>query len=1224
VEPAVVIGHSVGEYAAACVAGVMDVDDALRLIAARGRLMHERTARGAMAAVFADEATVAAAVAPHGRTLALAAVNAPDSVVVAGEAAALAALLEALDARGIRSRRLEVSHAFHSPLMDPMLDEFARVAATVSYRPPRLPLVSNVTGALAGAEVATPDYWVRHVRQPVQFAAGVRTLLERGPRVLLEVGPGTTLLGLARRAAGEAAFEAVPTLRQGRESLAVAEAVARLWTVGVAIDWTRHHADAGGRHIDLPTYPFQRERHWAAVRSSAPVRTAVRRDAGAHPLLGHRLVEAGAAAVGVWEGAVDLATFPYLVDHRVQGRVIVPATAYLEMAIAAGVETLGARPLTLGRIKLHAPLALDPDTEARTQTVLTGSPDGGLAFAVQSRKVGAAGVDAGPWTLHATGRLAAADEGEVTLDLEAIRARCPDEVTGEDFYRRLAERGNDWGPCFRGVARVWRGPDEAIAEVRAPAAVAGDLEHYRFHPALADAAGHALAATIPLERSTGPRGGAFVGGALDRFVFRRAPKGRLFSHARRRDGGGPGNVLAGDVRLVDETGAVVAEVQGARLWYLDEGVPEIAEDTLARRLYGIEWRHQPLAAAAAAGHERWLVFADGDGVGAAVAARLSAGSVLVEPGDRYEQRQPDRFLVRPGERDDVRRLLADVLGGAGCAGIVHLWSLDGKVGPDAAAADLDAAQRLGCGSILPLVQELAAARRPGRLPLWLVTRGAQPAGGVLAPETLTAATVWGLGRTLSAEHADLWGGLVDLDPAAPAEDAATLLVAQLRAADGEDQVAFRRGERLVARLIRTPTPGAARAARWRADASYLVAGGLGGLGLQVARWMIEQGARRLVLLGRSGLPPRAEWGALDPGSRVGRRTAAVRALEALGASVHLAPVDVTDEAALREFLDAFQREGWPPIRGVVHAAGTVHYGPLVQTTPAQLDEVLRSKVTGAWLLHRLLADEPLDFFVLFASASGVLSSPLVGGYAAANAFLDALAYRRASEGRPALSVDWGLWAGAGMAELVDAEGLAALTARGMGSLAPEQALEALGVLLRSPAVQAGVIPVNWPVWRERYPMFTATPFLAEVLAGETPVAATPAAAAAREDLLALEPAARAEAVRERLRAHAGAVLRLDPATLDIREPLTAFGIDSLMAVELKNRVDRDLGLSVPLVHYLDGSGIERLAEVLLDSVGPVAAGAAGEEGALLAQLPEMSDAEVDALLKRMLAEREGS
>ena len=1229
VEPAAVIGHSVGEYAAACVAGVMDLDDALRLIAARGRLMAERTARGAMAAVFADETTVADMVARHASVLAVAAVNGPDSVVVSGDAIALTALLDELSGRGIRARRLVVSHAFHSPLMDPMLEEFARVAATVTYRVPRLPLISNVTGAVAGPEVASAEYWVRHVRQPVRFAAGVRALGERGARVLLEVGPGTTLVGLARRAAPDSAFAAVPTLRAGSdESLTVAAAVGHLWTAGVAVDWSRYQEHAGGRRISLPTYPFQRERHWVAREPGRRPAPTARRDERDHPLLGHRLVEATASGVSVWEGTLDLATFPYLTDHRVQGRVIVPATAYLEMVVAAATEAFGARPLTMSGIKLNAPLALDGDTVARTQTVIAGSLDRDMTFAVQSRTIDAAGVEAGGWTLHASGRLALEDDADTpTLDLAAARARCAEEVAGDEFYRRLAARGNDWGPCFRGLAHVWRGPDEAVAEIRAPQALAADLERYRFHPALADAAGHALAATIPLEASAGLLGGAFVGGALDRFVFRRAPRGRLFSYARRRAVGGSGNVLTGDVRLVDESGAIVAEVQGARLWYLAGGAAAVADDTLARRLYAIQWQPVPVATTLSAGRERWLIFTDAGGVGAAVASRLSAdgaGCVLVQPGDRYEQLDPGRFLVRPGDRDDVRRLVDTAVGTNGSTGIVHLWSLDAKVGPDASAGELEAAHRLGCGSILPLVQELAAARRPGPLPLWLVTRGAQPAGAVLAADALPAATVWGMGRTLAVEHADLWGGLVDLDPSSPAEDAAARLGAQLLAADGEDQVAFRNGERFVARLVRTSGPGAQRSTRWRPDASYLITGGLGGLGLQVARWMVEQGARRIVLLGRSGLPARTDWSAVDPASRAGRRIAAVRDLEALGASVHLGAVDVADEPALREFLETFRREGWPSIRGVVHAAGTVHYGPLVQTTPAQLDDVLRSKVAGAWLLHRLLAGEALDFFVLFSSASGVLSSPLVGAYAAANAFLDALAHRRASEGRVALSIDWGLWAGAGMAEQVGAEGLAALTARGMGSLSPEQALEALGAFLGSSAVQVGVIPVNWPVWRERYPMFTAAPFLAEVLAAETAPADAAAADGAREDLLGLEPIARAEAVLARLRAHAGAVLRLDPSTIDVGEPLTSFGIDSLMAVELKNRVDRDLGLSVPLVHYLDGSDLGRLAEVLLDNVDAahrtgvtpdtLDTAAAAE---LLTRLDRLADDDVDRLLREL-------
>jgi hypothetical protein len=339
----------------------------------------------------------------------------------------------------------------------------------------------------------------------------------------------------------------------------------------------------------------------------------------------------------------------------------------------------------------------------------------------------------------------------------------------------------------------------------------------------------------------------------------------------------------------------------------------------------------------------------------------------------------------------------------------------------------------------------------------------------------------------------------------------------------------------------------------------------------------------------------------------------------MGASVHVGQVDVTSEAEMRAFLDNYRAEGWPPIRGVLHAAGVVHYGPVTQTTSAQLADLLRPKLTGAWLLHRLLAAEPLDFFVLFSSASGVLNSPMVGAYAAANAALDSLAHHRRAVGLPALSIDWGLWSGAGMAEGVDAEALALLTARGMGSLTPEQALEALAVLLPSGMSQAGVIPVNWPAWRERYPMFSGSPFLSEILDAESrPGTERVTGESSRAQLLALEPVARLEEIKSRLRGHAAAVLKLDPEGIDVHEPLTALGIDSLMAVEFKNRVDRDIGLSVALVHYLDGSGIASLANVLLERHASAAAETADE--VLLARLPDMSEEEMDALLKDMISE----
>ena len=320
------------------------------------------------------------------------------------------------------------------------------------------------------------------------------------------------------------------------------------------------------------------------------------------------------------------------------------------------------------------------------------------------------------------------------------------------------------------------------------------------------------------------------------------------------------------------------------------------------------------------------------------------------------------------------------------------------------------------------------------------------------PVSVAQSPLWGLGRVIAQEHPTFWGGLVDLDPEASPRDAdAHQLWEEISQTDGEDQLAFRQGRRYVGRLVRhRPSATPATPVQWRTDGSYLISGGLGDLGLLVARWMVEQGARRLILLGRTRLPPRSNWNSVETGSRLARQITAIRELESLGACVHLASVDVADEGELSSFLDEFRAEGWPPIRGVVHAAGVLQDGLLVQLDAAALNTVLRPKVMGGWLLHRLLQDDTLDFFILFSSAGSVLGQPGQGNYAAANAFLDALAHHRRAQGRPALSVDWGAWAGEGFADSVGGKRLAArLALLGISSIAPEQALEMLGRLLRA-------------------------------------------------------------------------------------------------------------------------------------------------------------------------------
>jgi NAD(P)-dependent dehydrogenase (short-subunit alcohol dehydrogenase family)/acyl carrier protein len=556
-------------------------------------------------------------------------------------------------------------------------------------------------------------------------------------------------------------------------------------------------------------------------------------------------------------------------------------------------------------------------------------------------------------------------------------------------------------------------------------------------------------------------------------------------------------------------------------------------------------------------------------------------------------------------------------------------------------ASLNAAQTPGCGSVLLLVQELARLESPDLPRLWLITQGAQAAGEKPAPLSIAQSPLWGLGRVITQEHPTFWGGLVDLEPGASLRDAAAhQLWEEISSADGEDQLAFREGRRYVARLVRhRPLAAQPPPLRWRSDGTYLISGGLGDLGLLVARWMVEQGARRLILLGRTSLPPRSSWSSVEAGSRPARQITAIRELESLGACVHLASVDVADEGELSSFLDEFRAEGWPPIRGVVHAAGVLQDGLLAQLDAAALNTVLRPKVMGGWLLHRLLQDDPLDFFILFSSAGSVLGQPGQGNYAAANAFLDALAHHRQARGQPALSINWGAWAGEGFADSVGGKRLAArLALLGISSIAPKQALEILGRLLGQSATQVVAVPVNWKQYREFYPDGDTSPLLSE-LAREEAEGSRPAGRTSerRDALLAAEPAERRPLLQSYLSEQVARVLGLSPSKLDVQQPLSHLGLDSLMAVELKNRIAVDLNVNVPVVKFLQGFSVDQAVTQVLDQLAAEAANPttplapavaqAGEQRnaeRLLANLDQLSDEKVDSLLTDMLAKEKVS
>ncbi|HET7500125.1 MAG TPA: alpha/beta fold hydrolase [Kofleriaceae bacterium] len=868
VAPQLVIGHSVGEYVAAAVAGVFSVEHGLELVAARGHLMHERTPPGAMAVVHAPAREVSAHVAPYADRAAIAAVNGPASVVVSGDPAAVAAIVEPFVARGTAVRRLEVQRAFHSPLMAPVLAPFGELASGIALRRPTLPLISNLTGQPAGDEIASPAYWVRHVSEPVQFAAGAAALGAEEPDVLIEIGPTPTLIAMARPLLSGArdALWLASLVRGKDDTQQLLGALGALYARGANIDWAGFDRDRGRRKVDVPFYPFQRQRYWLA-----------------DPALGDRAEPPPVAPLR--EG--DRASQGWL--HRVEWR------------------------------------------------------------------------------------------------------RCP--------------------------------ADGAITASRGTWLIVGG------------AAGS----------------GGRVGRALE-------AAGAHVVHARLADG------LAGDVPTP----------------------PELA------------------------------------------------GS-------------PERFAA-----------WLDTAGPAPLRGVVLLAAPDAPDALAPAAGDAALFER-GLdlvGVALRLVQ--AAARRAAAPALWLITRGAQPVPrpsqpdgspevGPIDPAGLAQAPLWGLGRTVQSEHPELTCRLVDLDPGGEPGPDLDALVARLLAPDREDQLALRGGEWFAARLVRAPAgpapaPGTPAL---RPDRGYLITGGLGGLGLAVARWMVASGARHLALVGR---------GPLDDARR-----AAVQALEAAGARLTVRQADVERAADVAALIDELARS-MPPLAGVIHAAGVLDDGVLLRQDVARFARVMGPKALGAWNLHVATLGQPLELFAMFSSAASLLGPPGQGNYAAASAFLDALAHHRRALGLPAVAINWGPWAEVGMwAQL----GKRAREVPGVGLIAPARGLEAFARIAAGDAAQIAVLPIDWQTFSALGPAGQPQRLLSELL--DDAGAARSAGSGDGEERarwLAASAAERPAIVQAFLTHQVAATLWSDPAQLTAEQDLFALGMDSLMVVELTRRIQRGLQLAL--------------------------------------------------------------
>jgi len=1309
VVPDAVVGHSQGEIAAACVAGILSLEDAAKVVALRSRALTELAGSGGMISVVRPAAEVTELLAPWASQLSVAAVNGPLATVVAGELEALAGFEAELSARRVPRWRIpEQDFIAHSVQVEQLEEPLRSALAAVRPGPALVPFYSTVTCRWMDGTELDAGYWYANVRQTVRFAEAIRALHESGHQTFVEVSPHP-VLGGAIQDTVEALGTAVPVIcgtlrRDDGGARRLLSSLAEVYVQGTAVDWAA--VLGGGKRVELPTYAFQHQRYWPRPSAARPGDvTSAGLDAAGHPLLS-AAVEVAQGDELLLTGRLSLRTHPWLAQHGADGLVLLPGTAFTELAIraadAAGCDRVA-------DLTLESPLVLPAAGAIRIQVTVGGQDESGNREIEMYSRPEEAGPRT-PWTRHASGLLASAGQpGQYSADsawADSLRVWPPagaEAVPVDGLYEALAARGHGYGPAFRGLRAVWRRGDELFAEVALPAEAAADAAAFGIHPALLDAALHA----------TGLAGWDAVaapGGALLPFSWSGVSlhaAGATALRARLTTDPASGRL---SLTAVDPVGTPVIAVESLMLRAISAGQLEAAQRESRAGLFAEKWAAFPVTVPESGPGDRWAVIG-ADSLGLGTGLQLAGADVRFAP--------------------DLAALMTGIA--AGEPGPDFILACAGSCGEDEAApGDGAAAAREATCQALLLVQQWLDHGLTAKLVV--VTRGAVAAGpGDRAPD-LAGAAVWGLVRAAQLENPG-WIVLADITAAIASGDAgeAAVLAAALAAgepelairghaayrrrltrpaagllvppsggepwrldvigrgtpdglalvpcpeaaaplADGQVRIAVRAagvsfpdaddagvramdgevagvvleagpgvtglvpGDRVLgpglagravgpvavteARLL-VPLPagcsfaqaaavpvgrgvtGPRRPAETRAAVAGLLAagvsaepvrcldvrrapeavrfasqagpagkvvltvppdlastgrvlitGGTGTLGALVARHMVAaRGARRVMLASRSG-PSAAGAAAVAAG------------LAAQGAGVEVISCDAADRQALAGLLARIPPAS--PLTTVLHLAGILDDGTIGSLTQARVDSVMRAKADAAWNLHQLTQDLDLRAFILFSSVAASLGSPGQGNYAAANAFLDALARQRQASGLPATSVAWGLWAEASaMTSRVTEETRANMAGAAMSALSPAEGIALLDRAADRDDAVLVAMNMNLEVLRPLADS-DALPAVLRTLAGATGrrtargAAAESDGASLREQLARTDEAGQQRLVFDLLRGELALLLGYStPEAVEMELSFLELGLDSMSQVTYRNRVNARTGLRLP-------------------------------------------------------------
>lgn len=1280
IQPTAVLGHSLGEYAAACFAGVFDIESGLKIIVHRANLIGELpTEQGAMAAIFIDEKSVRQLCRNQGIKVAIAAINAEQHTVISGEKKIIQHLCEHFSNEGIKVRQLKVSHAFHSPLISPVCEEFKNTLREIDFAKPQIPIISNLTGEVADDSIVTPDYWIQHLLHTVQFYQGVLSLQSLGCNTFIEIGPQPILLGIIQSSISLSDPLILPSLRSGFSDWGVLlESLGKLYVRGADIDWFGIDKDYQSRRCALPTYPFQLRRHWIPLKTQLPtssqesalVKMLSQKDTKS---LTQTLLETGNYSEGEKQTlsaiiqqliklhhqdtgnsnfenllyqvewlpyalsarklqsleTIQTALDSYLTKQIKSAQFTGVSLAFLEMEelsadfIAKALKELGLFQINnilspensfhqagikeehrllwqhclkilaqTGILEKHGSdwkiiselrqshpdlivddlivqypnarveLTLFKRVAANLAAILIGNISPLSILFSQDGEIGAADFYKDTsWAKVLN--LSICKTIELLLSnysqLEPIRILEIGAGTGATTHQilpacaahKITYTFTDISPFFLETGRDTFAQFPFIEYKVLD--IEKDPELQGFSPSSYDLiiAANVLHSTQDLQRETLPhiRGLLRPGGHLLLL--------ELTNQSRWIDlifGVAQGWWRFSDRNLRSDHPIITASTWQSIL--LNSGFAQ-AEFVSPDEKIGSNLFQQSIIVAQNTDKISdisgdWLIFTESepDNLTLAIQEQLTkyhGSCAIANPRNSSELEtwlasSPSLrriiYLVNAGKRDRYESTLFN-----------------------------------RCSYFLNLLQ--AIKKIPHAPKLFLVTQGGQPFG-LDQPSFVTQSPLWALGRVMALEEPELWGGMIDLDPHADIAQNLAALLSGLTNSVTEDHLLFRNSQAYVARLsLQESLP--TKAVSIQGQATYLITGGVGHLGLQLAHHLVDLGAKNLILTTRRQFPSRSEW---DSETEFREIIQNLRTLEQKGASVEVCQADVGEFEQMSRIFANIQKTSYP-LRGIFHLAGVSgRKARLSECTLDDLAEVFQAKVRGSWNLHQLSLATQLDYFVFFSSAGAIWGAKEQGLYDAASHLMDALAHLRHLQGLPATTLNWALLAGNG---IVSQEYEDWLKQIGMKEIALNKAFKAMTAMMESGKTQILLANVDWERFKNIYQFNGNKPLLEKLGQNKIHVKSIKESSTFRRFLEEIPPGER----QEHLFAYVGKQVATIIGIKEIPNPNQGFlemGIDSLLSIELKNRLEKGLEVSLPASLIFDFPNITRLVDYLIEQI----------------------------------------